>query len=157
VVIWHETALERTGTVTLIAEEGEGCRLCNWICSFSECYAFLRSRRLSLALAAARGVLLAPGLLPRISGNTRRLSRSAVCSARSEVGAELASICVFPTGSGRGLGKALVTEFIRRVRASAVEYAYLTTDTVDNDKVSGFYCGSGLHAATPSLLRADGS
>lgn len=143
--VYYETALECTGTVALIAEEG------GWPVGFivgyvapQEFYAFLRSRRLNLAWAATRGLLLAPGLLPRILGNMRRLGRSGDCSARSEAGVELASIGVLPTGSGRGLGKALVTEFIRRARASAAKHVYLTTDAVDNDKVNGFYCGLGF-------------
>jgi ribosomal protein S18 acetylase RimI-like enzyme len=143
--VYYETALECTGTVALITEEkGRAVGVIVGYVAPREFYAFLRSRRLSLAWAAARGLLLAPGLLPRILGNMRRLRRPADCSAHSEAGAELASIGVLPTVSGRGLGKALVTEFIRHVRASAAKHVYLTTDAVDNDKVNGFYCGLGF-------------
>ena len=143
--VYYETALECSGTVALIAEEGG--RAVGFLVGYvapHKFYASLRSRRLGLVLAAARGMLLAPELLPQILGNMRRLSRSADCSARSAGGAELASIGILPTGCGRGFGKALVTEFIRRARASTVKYVYLTTDAVDNDKVNGFYGGLGF-------------
>jgi ribosomal protein S18 acetylase RimI-like enzyme len=143
--VYYETALECPGTVALIAEErGRAVGFVVGYVAPQEFYAFLGSRRLSLALAAARGLLLAPGLLPRILGNMRRLRRSAGCRARPEVGAELASVGVLPTGSGRGLGRSLVTEFIRRIRTRAVKYVYLTTDAVDNDQVNAFYCGLGF-------------
>jgi ribosomal protein S18 acetylase RimI-like enzyme len=151
--VYYEAALECTGTLALIAEEGG--RAEGFVVGYvapQEFYALLRSRRLSLALAAVRGLLLAPGLLPRVLGNLRRLRRFADCSSHAAGGAELASIGVLPAGSGRGLGKALVTEFIRCARTSAVEYVYLTTDAVDNDNVNGFYCGLGFVRSNTFLV-----
>lgn len=143
--IYYETALEYPGTISLIARDaGKAVGFAVGYLGPQDFYALLRTRRWRLAMAAARGLLLAPGLLPRVLGDMRSMNRLAHCTERPGRGAELASIGVLPTDSGQGLGKALVTAFLERARANAAEYVYLTTDAVQNDKVNGFYCGLGF-------------
>jgi ribosomal protein S18 acetylase RimI-like enzyme len=143
--IYYETALEYPGTISLIARDAGN--VVGFVVGYlgpHDFYSLLRRRWRRLAMAAAKGLLLAPGLLPRVLGNMRSIRRLAQCIERPDVGAELASIGVLPKYSGQGLGKALVKAFVERARANAAKYVYLTTGAVDNDKVNGFYFGLGF-------------
>lgn len=53
--------------------------------------------------------------------------------------AELSSLAVLPDSQGKGVGKELVTAFIRELRNRGGRALYLTTDACNNDPVNKFY------------------
>ena len=70
-------------------------------------------------------------------------------------GALLSSIAVRPQCGGRGLGSALINEFVARARAANCSYVFLTTDADENDKVTGLYERYGFQCES-RLTRRDG-
>jgi ribosomal protein S18 acetylase RimI-like enzyme len=138
--VYYKMALSFPGTVALIAQE-EGNTL-GFIVGYldpSQFYALLRRRWWLLAWTATKGMLRAPSLLARVSGNFRRVRRSAKPRAGQELGVELASVGVLPAASGKGLGKALIAAFTHRARTCGGDQIYLTTDAENNDKVNTLY------------------
>jgi ribosomal protein S18 acetylase RimI-like enzyme len=138
---YYEIAFENTGTLALIAQEAGGSAvgfLIGYVAP-QKFYSLMKRRRWRLASKAIRAVMCSPKLLPRVFGNIRRMNGAAKPGSTSRLGAELASIGVLPSASGKGVGKALVLAFAQRAFALRAEYIYLTTDAEENGKVDSFY------------------
>jgi ribosomal protein S18 acetylase RimI-like enzyme len=138
---YYEIALQHTGTLALIAEEAKG-RTAGFLIGYvapQEFYTLLTRRKWRLAWMAVRSMMCSPNLLPRVFGNMRRMREAAKPSSTSRLKAELASIGVLPAASGRGVGKALVSEFVQRAVARGAKNIYLTTDAENNAKANSFY------------------
>jgi ribosomal protein S18 acetylase RimI-like enzyme len=150
--VYYGTSLNYSGTVALIAKEDE--RTVGFVIGYvapQGFYALLRRRQWRLAWAAMPRVMFSPSLLPRVLGNMRRMKEAAQPGAAAELRAELASVGVVPEASGKGVGKALVTCFVRRAAALEAEYAHLTTDATNNDKVNIFYTKLGFRCSRTFL------
>ena len=99
----------------------------------------VKRQMLRFAAAAASSVARRPWILPRLVRAVRY--RGGVPVPVS--GALLSSICVSPAAQGAGVGSAVLVEWLRRVAATGVGAAYLTTDAVGNDDVNRFYSRHG--------------
>jgi ribosomal protein S18 acetylase RimI-like enzyme len=106
-------------------------------------YTELRRRRARLGIAALAGIAGRPGRLVTLLANYRRTGGA----ARQEIGratAELSSIAVRPSASGRGTGRTLVQRFVAAAGALGARWVTLTTDAEGNDAVNAFYLGLGF-------------
>lgn len=63
--------------------------------------------------------------------------------AALEAGALLSSIAVRPDVVGKSVGKKLLHDFESEAFSRGVDFIYLTTDEVDNDRVNQFYKNNG--------------
>jgi ribosomal protein S18 acetylase RimI-like enzyme len=137
---YYRTSFDYAGTVALVAQEGGDT--VGFVVGYvapQKFYALLRKRRWRLASSAIRAVLRSPSSFPRVFGNMQRMSGAARPSTTSRLGTELAAIGVIPEASRKGLGKALVRNFVQRAGALKAEYVHLTTDAENNDEVNVFY------------------
>ena len=106
-------------------------------------YSIMRSRPLSYTVGIAAGLVRHPSLLRKVYSNCRRVSDEAATD-RDATGCELTSIGVAPEIQGRGLGRALVRQFLVRAWARGAHSVYLTTDTDDNATANALYIKSGF-------------
>ncbi|MGI9952920.1 GNAT family N-acetyltransferase [Moorellaceae bacterium AZ2] len=102
-------------------------------------YERLSRRKWKLALAALVHLVLHLTLLPRVWHSFLRANNLARNSQYAEGAAELASIALDPSLTGRGLGKQLVLAFLNRAREMGAQRVHLTTDALGNDAVNAFY------------------
>jgi ribosomal protein S18 acetylase RimI-like enzyme len=125
----------------LLLTEYSDSRCCGFVAGFIDPASFyeeLHSRRLRLGLAAAAGIVARPGRLLPLIGNYARAERAA--HQPPEIGtAELSSLAVRPSATGRGLGSRLVREFIAAARDGGAARVVLTTDAIGNEPVNEFY------------------
>lgn len=104
-------------------------------------YAELRGRKVQFGLAMLPTLLRRPWSVPRVLTNFRRTGDE---EERPPAGvAELTSIGVCPTASGKGYGQALAKAFAVAARARGCRGVYLTTDAHGNDRVNEFYQRQG--------------
>jgi len=104
-------------------------------------YAELRDRKVQFGLAMLPTLLRRPWSVPRVLTNFRRTGDK---EERPPAGvAELTSIGVCPTASGKGYGQALAKAFAAAVRDRGCQGVYLTTDAHGNDRVNDFYQRQG--------------
>ncbi len=106
-------------------------------------YTHLRSRKRSLALAAATHLCLRPHLWRRTLHSMRRAQTLADTDDQPHL-AELASIGVSPIAQGRGVGKQLTRAFLEAARQQRATEVLLTTDAHNNDAVNRFYQNLGF-------------
>jgi GNAT superfamily N-acetyltransferase len=104
-------------------------------------YAELRGGKLQFGLAMLPTLLRRPLSVPRVLTNFRRTGDQ---DERPPAGvAELTSIGVCPTATGKGFGQALAKAFAGAARARGCHGVYLTTDAHGNDRVNEFYQRQG--------------
>jgi ribosomal protein S18 acetylase RimI-like enzyme len=101
----------------------------------------MRRRFVKLLLAITPAVLRHPSTLARV---VRRARQRTGADGHGPEGAELMSLAVDPEQEHRGIGRALVAAFIKRVGASGEKRLWLTTDAADNDRVIHFYESQGF-------------
>jgi ribosomal protein S18 acetylase RimI-like enzyme len=101
----------------------------------------MRRRFVRLALAITPTVLRHPSTLARVALRARQRTGA---DGHEPEGAELMSLAVDPGQEDRGIGRALVAAFIKRVGASGEKRLWLTTDAADNDRVIHFYESQGF-------------
>ena len=101
----------------------------------------MRRRFAQLARAITPMVLRHPSTFARV---TRRARQRTSAGNHEPAGAELMSLAVEPGQAHRGIGRALVAEFVTRVAASGETSLWLTTDAADNDRVIRFYETQGF-------------
>lgn len=102
-------------------------------------YALFSSRRKRLVGAILVAVLRDPALVMEIYRNTRRIQTQAQTAVDS---VELSSIAV--AVPNRGVGSALLDEFVSAARQGGAQHLALTTDSVGNDDVRKFYEARGF-------------
>ncbi len=107
-------------------------------------YSLLRTRKVPLALQAARHVATHPWLVVRLFKTAARVSSSAETTEDTSTVAELSSIGVRRSAEGRGHGKDLVVAFVQRAHELAATSVFLTTDAEGNDAVNTFYARLGF-------------
>jgi ribosomal protein S18 acetylase RimI-like enzyme len=107
-------------------------------------YSLLRTRKVSLALKAARHLVTHPWVVVRLLKTAGRVRSSAETSEDTTTVAELSSIGVRPAAEGRGHGKDLVVAFVQRAHELAATSVFLTTDAEANDAVNSFYVRLGF-------------
>jgi GNAT superfamily N-acetyltransferase len=101
-------------------------------------YTELRRRRVRLGLAALRGIASRPTRLVTLLANYGRTT-TAVRAPQEADTAELSSLGIMPTASGRGVGSRLVRSFIDAAAIAGANRVVLTTDAYGNDDVNRFY------------------
>lgn len=106
-------------------------------------YSSLRRRAIKFGLAIVPALLQRPSRLRRVLFDLRKSAGSAEGHAPSDA-AELASVAVAPSCTGRGVGARLVDSFITRASNQGARFVFLTTDAEDNDVVNRFYLRMGF-------------
>lgn len=103
-------------------------------------YARLKKNKWRLAFAAMTAIPTRPAVAIRLYEVARRGSQF---MGRPETQknnyCELSSIAIRPSAANRGLGKALIEEFLARAAEMKAAKVYLTTDAKNNDPVNAFY------------------
>jgi len=131
-------------SIFLVAEQ-EG-RVVGFAAGFVEPSAFywkLRRDALRLGISMVPALVRRPGLLRGILVDFRKTGENAN-NESSRSAAELASVAVDPSYSGRGEGANLIEAFVSHARLLGGEYVYLTTDAHENEAVNRFYVRSGF-------------
>jgi ribosomal protein S18 acetylase RimI-like enzyme len=142
----YREILREDGRGAFVAEDGAG-RVVGFVAGVDRQVGFYRrlARRRwpAFALAAAAAALRRPSTIPRLF---RALGRS---KAGREAAAQalLMSIAVAPEVEGRGVGRALVAEFIEAMKRRGAAAVSLATDREGNDRVNRFYLGLGFRVA----------
>lgn len=153
---YYEAVLSCPTGILLVAEEGGG--IAGLVAGFGRpamFYRSLRRRALRLGLAMLPRLARSPSLLVRAVADFRRTGDGDP-SADVSV-AELSSLAVDPAFAGKGVGSALVTEFLRAATSRGASSVRLTTDVHDNEAVNAFYRRLGFMVrrtfeATPGRL-----
>jgi colanic acid biosynthesis glycosyl transferase WcaI len=99
----------------------------------------LKRKFWAFCLASTGAVLKKPSVI-------KRLFRAFFYRGESPSGpvrALLSSIAVDPRVQGSGIGKSLILEWMKQVKAKGVKGCFLTTDAVNNEAVKKFYEKSG--------------
>jgi ribosomal protein S18 acetylase RimI-like enzyme len=92
------------------------------------------------ALASVLPALRHPGIVPRLLHAFHKTSEE-VSGERCGL---LMSIAVDPQCQVKGIGTALVRNFMAECRRSGLTSVHLTTDKLDNDRTNRFYLGLGF-------------
>ena len=141
---YYRCVAEYPGGILLVESAGE--EYVGFVAGFldpASFYRALRHRRIRLALAACAGIVARPSRLITLLANYRRAGDAAQGSDGAAV-AELSSLAVRPTSTGRGLGSSLVRRFIAEAGSRGANRVVLTTDAEGNDAVNRFYRGLGF-------------
>ncbi|MBM3500936.1 MAG: GNAT family N-acetyltransferase [Armatimonadetes bacterium] len=140
---YYRAVLEYAGGVLVVHEaDGAVSGFAAGFCAPEGFYQELRGRKLQLAAALLPTVLRRPRMLRRIVHNFRRGAGDEPVGPSDS--SELSSIAVAPAQGGRGIGRALIEEFVRRSGEGGARYVYLTTDADANEPVIGFYEAVGF-------------
>jgi ribosomal protein S18 acetylase RimI-like enzyme len=108
-------------------------------------YAKLKKNKWRLAFAAATAIPGRPSVVVRLLHVARRGSQfMARSETQQENTCELSSIAVRPEASGKGLGKALLNDFVEAAKSGRAREIYLTTDATENESVNAFYRRAGF-------------
>jgi len=103
-------------------------------------YPHIRARKLQMLPILLGRILCDPTLIRRILLNSRRVGNGGYgLKPYPGVSAELSSIAVDPTFSGKGVGRSLVNTFLACAATGGAGYVTLTTDTYENDRTNRFY------------------
>lgn len=144
---YYRTVLDHPGGILLLQVGARGCLA--FVSGFIEpdqFYRRLNSDRVGLLFSILGRILTRPWLLYRLFMSFRA-SRGA--AAMNWDGAcELSSVAVDPELGGKGIGQALVHNFIAAVKGKT-QAVVLSTDAVNNDRVNAFYLNLGF-----SLVRS---
>nr|WP_260152309.1 GNAT family N-acetyltransferase [Hoyosella altamirensis] len=151
---WHKTVLAAPHGVLLVAVDradgAYGGFLLGSTDHLTHTDALLRAWRsfFALALTGAVALLRNPSLAAEFARTravrwTRRIARAFVRSSRTAHGgspqtAVLAGVAVFPGFRERGVGAALVNEFLKQCATDGAEVAELITD-LQNENAARFY------------------
>jgi len=106
----------------------------------------VRRRFAPIALALVPAIVRRPATIAKVMRRARQRT------AEEREGVELMSLAVDPARQSRGAGRALVQAFAGRAGGRAL---WLTTDSVENDRVKSFYESLGF-AKTRSFTNAEG-
>lgn len=135
------------GSIFLVAQDPMG-RLLGFIAGFREPTAFYlhyKRHRFRLILIALAALVRRPSLLGRIIGNAIRVVFGRGTHITTHLGEiEISSFAVLPEYQGQGIGGLLLESFIASARGSHAISIYLTTDTVENQRVNVFYQKHGF-------------
>lgn len=101
----------------------------------------LRQRLVRFCLAAIPAVIQQPAILPRLINRLRGSSREQTAGPGRGT---LMSIAVHPGMQGKGIGQALVKEFLQQAAQAGCKEVDLTTDKVGNESANHFYRGLGF-------------
>jgi ribosomal protein S18 acetylase RimI-like enzyme len=96
---------------------------------------FFRARWVQIVPVLAQATLRRPSLVARI---VWRVARPPQVS-ETKGGASLLSLAVLQDHQGRGLGSALVEQFLQEIQRRNVRYVHLTTDKEDNTIANRLY------------------
>lgn len=94
-----------------------------------------------LGVAAIPALLKRPKSFFRILNNTQRAYKG---MPNASFIVELSSIAVLPSFQGKGIGKQLVSAFIKEAAIREAKIVYLTTDAENNDVTNSFYKNLGF-------------
>jgi ribosomal protein S18 acetylase RimI-like enzyme len=100
----------------------------------------IRKQKWAFAVAALKGSLKRPAILPRLLRALQQPEEAEQASAQ----ACLMSIAVRPESQGQGIGQQLVKEFCQELAQRGVRAVCLTTDRNGNEPVNHFYRGLGF-------------
>jgi len=153
---YYRAVLAYPAGILLLAEDARS--VVGFVVGFCEpglFYRSLRRRALSLGFSMAPALLRSPCLLHRAVANFRRTGEAGPHDDTQL--AELSSLAVDPAAEGRGIGRALVKEFVAVAATNGAKSVYLTTDALENDAVNRFYLRLGFEVrrtfeATPGRL-----
>jgi len=90
-----------------------------------------------------KGIFRNPGLLSVIPYSIGRVFRSTPRTS-SQNTCELSFIAMRPETAGKGIGKELASEFLKRSREKGAEVVRLTTHAEHNDATNNFYAALGF-------------
>jgi ribosomal protein S18 acetylase RimI-like enzyme len=105
---------------------------------------FIKTRWLNLSLAALPSVVKKPSTAVRLM---RAIITRPGFDKDISIPGELSSIAVDPEWEGRGLGRALLTAFLQRMKSSGCTEMTLDTDRDNNERVNAFYLRNGFTLA----------
>ncbi len=100
----------------------------------------LRRDWLRFGMASVPAIIKRPKSFVRL---LRAFARASNAPKDSRV-AELSSIAVLPNNQCNGIGRELVSAFLREVKGRGGRNVYLTTDARNNDRVNAFYLKNGF-------------
>ena len=143
---YYRLTLEGPGGILLVAEkQGE---IVGFVAGFidPECFFnFMRTQKLRLAWSVLGRIILSPSLIPRLMLNFGRVQEGReIVKPFPGISAELASIGVDPTGKGKGVGRQLISDFLRKVANCDVHSVTLSTDAQENERTNSFYVKLGF-------------
>jgi ribosomal protein S18 acetylase RimI-like enzyme len=142
---YYRCVLTYEGSIFLVAETAG--IVSGFVAGFVNSAGFYRHLVRSSArfvVPTACAVFVAPALLIRVMDGRRRVGASTVPSSSSHADAELASLAVVGTHSGRGIGRLLVADFVVYAQRRRCRQVSLTTDASENDRVNEFYSSLGF-------------
>ena len=100
----------------------------------------IKNHLIKFAVCSLSAVICHPTFIKRILGAFKK-SESVV---KEEQYVELASICVDPSTTGKGIGSALIDYFKGIVDFDRFAYINLETDAINNDDANRFYQKNGF-------------
>jgi len=146
--------LKRPDHVALAARHPDG-RLAGFVAGVAHQGSFYgevaRRRWFAFAVAAFPAAIRNPRIVPRLMRSLRHPGRARDAASQ----ALLMSVAVDPDLSGRGIGRLLVSGFLKAMREKGVRTVSLTTDRDANDRVNAFYRDLGFRLAR-SYATAEG-
>lgn len=155
---YYNSVLGYAERIFLAAVDGEGV-LCGFVAGFSDpslFYSQFNKIKKKLIFSSLFHVFCRPALWSRVYENMRKVESLSSAPVVDDVKrAELSSVAVSPKKMGGGVGKILVASFIHRAKANSVINVDLTTDSVGNDYVNGFYSRLGF-VIVEKIRRVDG-
>jgi len=101
----------------------------------------IKKRWLKLSLASVPAIMRKPSAALRLLRAT--ITKPKAGAAKKAVG-ELSSIAVHPDWEAKGLGRALLTGFMEKMKSRGSTELILATDRDNNDRVNAFYVQSGF-------------
>ena len=149
---YYRSFVDNPDSIGLVAGSGQ-CGVAGFVVGAANPSHFykrlLRRRWASFALAAVPAILRKPTVVGRVIFAFRHPSENP--SGRHAVG--LFSIGVNPAMQGRGVGDALIREFIAAAERRGGEIIFLTTDADNNAAVNRFYERHGFVRARSYFTR----
>src|SRR5687767_3081295 len=134
-------AVMRDGIAVVALDEGSITGFAAGVIDSGVFYrSFMRRRFVQVAVAIAPAILRRPSTIARVLRRARQRTSGEIVPR----GAELMSLAVLPAKQKHGTGRALVREFVDRVRARGVADLWLITDDLNNEAVQAFYEGLGF-------------
>jgi len=139
---YYNTVLDFGGRIAIIGQDPNSRAVLGFAVGFQGPQGFYQlfgQRRKRMIPTVMLAVLRDPGLVPQIIRNMRRVENQV---QQSNDAVELSSIAV--GSSGRGVGGALLSAFMGKVREEGAHRVVLTTDAQGNDLVRKFYEARGF-------------